>query len=259
MDTKTSILSVKNLSISIQNTPVVSGVSFDVHEGELFVIMGANGSGKSSLLQAIMGNPLYQVTGGSAHMGDVDLLALTPEKRSLAGIFLAFQYPPAMSGIPFGNFIRLAANEQQTQIGGSPFAPKAFFPIVQNALKRVELDTTFIARSLHEGSSGGEKKRLEVAQMSILQPRIALLDEIDSGVDVDGLRSLTEEIARLQKENGMTVILVTHNTRMFQYLTPDRIAIMSKGTLVKIGDASLAKRIEQDGYEGFLGEPSNVQ
>ncbi len=246
-------LVLKNLSVSVDKTSIVNGVDLVIPRGELHVLMGPNGSGKSTLLNAIMGNPLTVVTDGSIVLGDDDITTSPTEDRARKGLFLAFQYPPDIAGVTLGNFVRLAKNAQ-LQVRDSdakPISPAEFVKTMNTTSRRVGLANTFIGRSVNEGFSGGEKKRSELLQMIILQPHFALLDEIDSGVDVDALTVIADVLNELRATSNCGILLVTHQGALLDKLEPTAVHVMSKGCIVKTGNKELAKEILASGYESM--------
>lgn len=246
-------LELKNIYISADKTPIVDGVDLVIPRGELHVLMGPNGSGKSTLLNAIMGNPLTTITGGVIGLGDEDITHISPEERARKGLFLAFQHPPDIAGVTLGNFTRLSKNAQleardaDTKLIG----PAEFVKTMNSTATQVGLPTSFIGRSVNEGFSGGEKKRSELLQMMILQPHFALLDEIDSGVDVDALNVIAEVLNEIRVSTNCGILLVTHQGALLDKLEPTAVHVMSKGRIIKTGDKNLAKEILASGYESM--------
>ncbi|MDO8499265.1 MAG: Fe-S cluster assembly ATPase SufC [bacterium] len=251
---KAAKLQIKNLHATSGNTKILNGVSLVVSSGETHIIMGQNGSGKSTLLAVLMGHPKYQVTRGSVKLNSTDLLKLTVPERAQAGIFLGFQHPQVVAGVGFGNFIRIARNT--VTMANDPKAeaigPGPFVPILKAEMDRLKMDTAFVSRSINEGFSGGEKKKSEVLQMALLQPRIAFLDEIDSGLDIDALKIVIQELLAVQKQQGMGLVLVSHNPKILEFLQPDKIHIMSKGRIIAEGTTDIIRKLESGGYEAFL-------
>jgi len=243
-------LNISGLRVTADGEEILKGVDLAIKAGEIHVVMGPNGSGKSTLCNTVMGHPFYKVTGGKIVMDGNDVAKLKPDKRAHAGIFLGFQYPREVAGVTFGNFMRIAVNTVNKARNKSymPIGPAQFYPLVQNEMQALKMNKKFIGRCLNEGFSGGEKKRAEIVQMLLLKPKIAILDEIDSGLDVDGLKAVAEGISRANKENGSAVLLITHYARILKYLKPDFVHVMSDGKIVKSGKASLAGKIEREGY-----------
>lgn len=262
------ILSLTNLSISVEGKDVVRGVSLTMNEGEVHAIMGPNGSGKSSLVNALMGHPRYIVTKGSAKFQGKDLFALSPDERARAGLFLAFQYPKEIAGVALRSFL-LAAHRTRPE-KGKRLSPLQFDKVLTAAMKELHMDAAFADRSLNQGFSGGEKKKAEVLQMKILKPALALLDETDSGLDVDALRIVAEGVnsmrfasreetknQKLKTNNSFSCLLVTHYARILDYITPDYVHVMVGGKIVESGGAEFARRLEKEGYRKY-GEGAEV-
>ena len=255
MTNKTS-LQIKNLRASIGSTKILNGVSLQINSGETHIIMGQNGSGKSTLLSVLMGHPRYEVTGGSITINKKNLLKMSVPERAQAGIFLGFQHPQAVSGVTFGNFLRLARNSvavahdpKAALVGPGPFAV-----LMRAEMEKLKLDSNFISRFVNEGFSGGEKKKAEILQMALLEPAIAFLDEIDSGLDIDALKIVVTELVEIQKKQGMALVLVSHNPKILDFIEPDKIHIMSKGKIVAQGGKEIVRQIEQGGYEAMIKE-----
>jgi Fe-S cluster assembly ATP-binding protein len=251
-NTKT-LLEVRNLSASINGIDILNGINLTVRTGEVHAIMGPNGSGKSTLSKVLAGHPSYTVTGGNVLFEGQDLLQLAPEARARAGVFLAFQYPVEIPGVSNSTFLRLAYNIAQTGHGREELDPLEFDDFIREKMKIVEMDESFLDRSVNEGFSGGEKKRNEILQMAVLEPRLAILDETDSGLDIDALRIVAGGVNRLlTPENA--VILVTHYQRLLDYITPDFVHVMEGGQIVKTGGKSLALELETRGYDWVRDE-----
>lgn len=242
-------LKIKNLHTSVGKTKILNGVSLNISSGEIHIIMGQNGSGKSTLLSTLMGSPKYTVTKGSAFIDNKNILKLSPAERSQAGIFLAFQHPQAVSGVSLGNFLRLAYN---TKNKSAPMAPAVFGALMRTEMEKLKIDPTFISRFLNDGLSGGEKKKSEILQMAILQPKFAFLDEIDSGLDIDALKIVSQQINLLHKSQKFGLIIVSHNLHILDFIKPDKIHIMAKGKIVTSGGKEILKKIEKGGFDSFL-------
>ncbi|MEK7097221.1 MAG: Fe-S cluster assembly ATPase SufC [Patescibacteria group bacterium] len=243
-----AILTIKNLHASVGNTKILNGVSLNVSSKEIHIIMGQNGSGKSTLLSVLMGSPKYTVTKGSAALDGKNILKLSPAQRAQAGLFLAFQHPQAVAGVSLGNFLRLARNTVKKT---TPIAPAAFAGLMRTEMDKLNIDQSFMMRSVNDGLSGGEKKKSEILQMAILQPKIAFLDEIDSGLDIDALKIVSRQINAIHKAQGMGLVIVSHNLHILDFIKPDKIHIMSKGKIVASGGQKIIKKVEQRGFEGF--------
>lgn len=246
-------LVISGLCVSADNEEILKGVDLSIGQGDVHVVMGPNGSGKSTLCNAVAGHPFYKITGGKIEMDGRDISGLKADKRAHAGLFLGFQYPREVAGVTFGNFMRIAVNTVFKARDNSykPAGPAQFYPLVQKEMQALKMNKKFIGRCLNEGFSGGEKKRAEIVQMLLLKPKVAILDEIDSGLDVDGLKAVADGILRANKENGSSVLLITHYARILKYIKPDFVHIMSDGKIVRSGKASLAAKIEREGYAAY--------
>ncbi len=243
-----AILTIKNLHANIGKTKILNGVSLAVKSGEIHIIMGQNGSGKSTLLSVLMGSPKYTATKGSVALDKKNILKLSPTERAQAGLFLAFQHPQAVAGVALGNFLRLARNATKPQ---APLAPANFLGLLQEEMKELSMDPAFASRAINDGLSGGEKKKSEILQMSILQPQFAFLDEIDSGLDIDALKIVSKQINAIHKKQGMGLVIVSHNLHILDFIKPDKVHIMAKGKIVAQGGKEILKKIEQKGFQGF--------
>jgi Fe-S cluster assembly ATP-binding protein len=247
-----AILSIKNLTASVDGNTILKGVNLEINAGEVHAIMGRNGSGKSTLSKVITGHPDYQVTGGEIVYQGQDLLALEPNERALAGIFLAFQYPLEIPGVSNLDFLRIAYNAKRKHLGLEEIDTFDFEDFIQEKLDVVKMNPAFLERSLNEGFSGGEKKRNEILQMAILEPTLSILDEIDSGLDIDALRIVSEGVNFLKNPNNATLV-ITHYQRLLNYIIPDQIHVMYDGKIVMSGGKELALELEEKGYD-FLDE-----
>ncbi len=241
------ILSVKNLTASIDGTPILKGVNLEVKAGEIHVIMGRNGSGKSTFSKVLTGHPDYEVTGGEIIYQGENLLDKEPEERALAGIFLAFQYPLEIPGVSNLDFLRIAYNAKQKHLGLEEIDAFDFDDLVNEKLEIVKMDSSFLDRSLNEGFSGGEKKRNEILQMAIIEPTLAILDEIDSGLDIDALKIVANGVNQLSSSDNATLV-ITHYQRLLDYVEPDYVHVMSDGRIVTSGGKELALELEASGY-----------
>lgn len=242
------MLKVKDLYASISGKEILKGLSLEVKAGEVHAIMGPNGSGKSTLSMVLAGNPAYEVTSGSAEFMGKDLLDLPPEVRSHEGLFLGFQYPVEIPGVSMVNFMRAAVNAKRKYLGEPPMSASEFLKMMREKREIVELDNKLASRSVNEGFSGGEKKRNEIFQMAVLQPRLAILDETDSGLDIDALRIVAEGVNKLKTANNATIV-ITHYQRLLDYIKPDIVHILYKGRIVKTGGPELALELEERGYD----------
>ena len=245
-----SELEIKDLKVRIEGKQILNGVNLTVKQGEVHAIMGPNGTGKSTLAYTLMGHPSYEVNSGQVTFKGKDLLSLSVDERSRLGLFLAFQYPVSIPGVTVANFLRTAVNARRKAINPEDkgVAIPEFRKILKEKMEILKMDTSFAGRYLNEGFSGGEKKRAEVLQMAILQPEIAILDETDSGLDIDALRIVSEGVNILREQN-IGVLLITHYQRMLNYIKPDVVHIMMGGAIVESGGADLALHLEEQGYD----------
>jgi Fe-S cluster assembly ATP-binding protein len=243
------ILEIKKLEADIDGKKIISNLNLDVEKGEVLAIMGPNGSGKSTLAKTITGHPLINMKGKISFEGK-DIAKMKPDERARAGIFLSFQQPVEIQGITISNFIRTAMNSRRAK--DKQLKILDYIKILNENLALLKIDKSMMSRNIHEGLSGGEKKKIEMLQLSMLQPKLAILDETDSGLDIDALKQVCDAIKEIKKKNkDMTIILITHYQKMLEYIVPDRIAVMKNGTIVKLDGKELAKLIEQKGYEGI--------
>ncbi len=247
------MLEIKNLHASVNGKEILKGVDLTINDGEIHALMGTNGAGKSTLSNIIVGHPAYEVTEGSITFNGQDLLAMKPEERAHAGIFLSFQQPIEIPGVSMTNFLRTAVNERRKYLGLEPLKSTDFLKQMREKRKLVELDSKLVNRSVNEGFSGGEKKRNEIFQMAMLEPTFCILDETDSGLDVDALRIVAEGFNRL-KDDKTSAIIITHYQRLLDYIRPDKVHVLLNGRIVKTGDASLAKEIEDRGFDWIKDE-----
>ena len=246
-----SVLEIKNLHVSIEDKQILKGVDLTIKGGEFHAIMGPNGTGKSTLASAIMGHPLYEITEGSITLDGEDVLEMEVDERARAGLFLAMQYPSEISGVTTSDFLRSAINAKREE--GDEIPLMEFIKELDETLDFLEIDKSMATRYLNEGFSGGEKKRNEILQLMLLKPAIGILDEIDSGLDIDALKVVSKGINKLRDENFGTLI-ITHYQRLLNYITPDYVHVMMQGRVVKSGGPELAKRLEAEGYEWIKEE-----
>lgn len=253
MNGSQSILSISSLHVAVGGTEVVRGVNLSIGQGEVHAVMGPNGSGKSTLVSALMGHPAYEITAGSVRFLGRDLLAMAPHERAQAGLFLAFQYPKEIAGVTLRNFLFAAYNAQMAvrDPAHKKVSPIKFKKFLEEHMAKLKIDPSFAERALNQGFSGGEKKKAEVLQMSVLQPVLALLDETDSGLDIDALKIVAEGINALRIPDR-AILLVTHYARILEYVTPDHVHVMVNGRIVESGESTLAHKLEAGGYERFL-------
>jgi Fe-S cluster assembly ATP-binding protein len=242
------MLEVKDLHATINDIEILKGVDLSINFGEIHAIMGPNGSGKSTLSKILAGHPSYKVTSGEILYKGEDICELEPDTRSHKGIFLAFQYPVEIPGVNNEDFLRLAYNSKQKALNKEEVDPIKFLEVISEKLQLVNLDTTFLYRNVNEGFSGGEKKRNEILQFAVLDSDLGILDETDSGLDIDALRTIAEAINKLMAKNK-SVILITHYKRLLEYIKPDFIHVMRNGKIIKTADASFVDVLEEKGYE----------
>jgi Fe-S cluster assembly ATP-binding protein len=240
------MLSIRNLTASIGTTAILKGLDLEIAAGEVHAIMGPNGAGKSTLSQVLVGRDAYTITGDVTYEGK-DLLALTPEERAAAGLFLAFQYPIEIPGVGNMYFLRAAVNAVRRRRGIAELDALDFLDLAKQHMKRLDIDPTFLTRSVNAGFSGGEKKRNEVLQMSMLEPKFAILDETDSGLDIDALRVVAEGVQHLRSPDR-AMLIITHYPRLLEYVVPDYVHVLDQGRIVRTGDSSLALELEAHGY-----------
>jgi Fe-S cluster assembly ATP-binding protein len=244
MSDRKVLFEIKDMRVTVEGKTVVDGVSLAINPGEIHAIMGPNGSGKSSLSQGLMGHPNYEVIGGEAYINGQNILEMEPDERSRAGLFLAFQYPIAIPGVTVANFLRSALQAHR----GKDADMSDFRKLFKKQMHALSIDHSFATRYLNEGFSGGEKKRVEILQMAMLDPKLAILDETDSGLDIDALKTVAEGINRFHTGNN-GILLVTHYQRLLNYVKPDFVHVMMAGKIVKSGGPELALQLEEKGYE----------
>ena len=249
-----STLSIRDLQVSIETDQgtkqILKGVDLTIESGEIHAVMGPNGSGKSTLAYTIAGHPRYQVVGGSIELDGEDVLDMSVDERARAGLFLAMQYPVEIPGVTVANFLRTA----KTAIDGEAPAIRAWGPQLKQAMTDLKMDPSFAARNVNEGFSGGEKKRHEIVQLELLKPRFAVLDETDSGLDVDALKIVSEGVNRAHAATGLGVLLITHYTRILRYIKPDFVHVFVDGKVAEEGGPELAERLENEGYDRYSGD-----
>ena len=250
------MLKVKGLHAQINGKEILKGINLEIKPGEVHAIMGPNGSGKSTLSMVLAGNPAYEVTEGTAEFNGKDLLSMPPEVRSHEGLFLGFQYPVEIPGVSMVNFMRAAVNAKREYFHQPPMSATDFLKMMREKRAVVELDNKLASRSVNEGFSGGEKKRNEIFQMAVLEPRLSILDETDSGLDVDAVRVVAEGVNKLKNDNNATIV-ITHYQRLLDYIRPEFIHILYKGRIVKSGGPELALEIENRGYDWIKEEVDN--
>jgi len=247
------MLSIRNLSAAIHGNEVLRGIDLEIRAGEVHAIMGPNGSGKSTLGKVLAGHPAYQVTSGEVLFDGKNLLEMEPDERARAGLFLGFQHPIEVPGVSNASFLRLAYNKKAEAEGRDELDPLEFDDFIQEKIQSVKMDSTFLDRSLNEGFSGGEKKRNEILQMSVLEPRLAILDELDSGLDIDALRVLGEAVNH-QLRADRALLLITHFPRILETIRPHHVHVLSGGRIVKRGGMDLALELEERGYDWIRAE-----
>ena len=244
------MLTIKNLHAEINGKEILKGINLEIKEGEVHAIMGPNGAGKSTLSAVLTGNPQYEVTAGTVTLNGKDLLAMPPEVRAREGVFLSFQYPVEIPGVSMVNFMRTAVNEKRKHEGKEALSASAFLKLMREKRSLLEMADKLNNRSVNEGFSGGEKKKNEIFQMAMLQPCLSILDETDSGLDIDALRIVAEGVNRLKTPENATIV-ITHYQRLLDYIVPDFVHVLADGRIVKSGDKSLALELEKNGYAEF--------
>ena len=250
-------LEVKDLRVKIGDKEILKGISLEVDKGEVVALMGPNGSGKSTLAYALMGHPSYEITSGRIFLNGEDVTKASPDQRAKKGLFLSFQYPQEISGVSVSNFLRTAINAKKESKNEKLISVMDFHKLLQEKMKLLKVDKSFALRYLNEGFSGGEKKRMEILQMAMLTPNIGILDETDSGLDIDALRTVAEGVNSL-KGPELGILLITHYQRILNYITPDKVHIVVAGKIVKSGGKELALEVEEKGYE-WVGKEKVVQ
>ena len=247
------MIRIHDLHASVGGKEILKGISLEIDAGEIHAIMGPNGSGKSTLAQVLAGHPGYEITGGSVTYDGKDLLDMEPEERAQAGVFLAFQYPVEIPGVSNAYFLRSAYNEIRKARGESEADPMEFLDIVGDRLKLVDLDESMLQRSVNAGFSGGEKKRNEILQLAVLDPKLAILDETDSGLDIDALRTVADGVNKLRRKDN-AFLVVTHYQRLLNYIVPDRVHVLVDGRIARSGGKELALQLEERGYDWVTAE-----
>ncbi|MGG6230013.1 Fe-S cluster assembly ATPase SufC [Tenacibaculum sp. SDUM215027] len=247
------MLKIENLHAQVEGKDILKGINLEVKAGEIHAIMGPNGAGKSTLSSVIAGNETYDVTSGSIELEGEDISELAPEERAHAGVFLSFQYPVEIPGVTVTNFIKTAINESRKAKGLEEMPAKDMLKKIREKSELLEIDRKFLSRSLNEGFSGGEKKRNEIFQMAMLEPKLAILDETDSGLDIDALRIVANGVNKLKSKDN-AVVVITHYQRLLEYIIPDYVHVLHDGRIVKTGDASLALELEEKGYDWIKAE-----
>ena len=242
------MLSIDNLHVSVEGKPILNGINLDVRAGEVHAIMGPNGSGKSTLSSVIAGNEDYEVTEGDIVYKNENIIELSPEERAHKGIFLSFQYPVEIPGVTVTNFIKTAINSNQKARNESEMPANTMLKKIREKSKLLEIDSKFLSRSLNEGFSGGEKKRNEISQMAMLEPSLSILDETDSGLDIDALKIVANGVNKLRNKDN-AIIVITHYQRLLDHIIPDYVHVLHEGKIVKSGDKELAHQLEEKGYD----------
>ena len=241
------MINIKDLKVSVEEKKILKGINLDIPEGEVHAIMGRNGSGKSTLANTLAGNEKFEVTDGTIHMNGVDITEMSPENRSLNGIFVCFQYPVAIPGVSMAYFLRAAINAHLENQGKEEMDALEFLNQAKAILKKLNLDDSFLKRSINDGFSGGEKKKSEIFQLLSLNPKFAILDETDSGLDIDALKIVADGVKEFNGKKNSTLI-ITHYERLLEYINPDVVHLMIDGKIVKSGDMELARQVEEKGY-----------
>jgi Fe-S cluster assembly ATP-binding protein len=244
-------LEIRDLHVRIEEREILRGVDLDVSRGEIHALMGPNGSGKSTLASTLLGHPSYEITQGTIVFKGEDITGAEPHERAHAGLFLAFQYPVSIPGVSVANFLRMAINAKR---GEEPIQVKEFRTQLQHAIDLLDVDRSFTSRHLNDGFSGGEKKRAEILQMAMLKPDVAILDETDSGLDIDALRTVAEGVQRLHDEQGLGALIITHYQRILHYVKPEFVHVLMDGRIVLEGGVELVERLEREGYDQIRQE-----
>ena len=252
------MLEIRNLHATVEGKEILRGIDLTINRGEVHAIMGPNGSGKSTLAKVLAGHPAYEVTGGEVLFDGKDLLEFTPDERAREGVFLAFQYPVEIPGVSNAQFLRLAYNEKRKHLGEEELDPLEFKDLLAERAKIVEMDAGLMSRSVNEGFSGGEKKRNEILQMAVLEPKLAVLDETDSGLDIDALRIVSEGVNKLRGPDN-AIVLVTHYQRLLNHIIPDFVHVLYNGRIVRSGGKELALELEEKGYDWIKEEEAQLQ
>lgn len=247
------MLTINNLKAGIEGKQILNGINLQINPGEVHAIMGPNGAGKSTLSSVLAGRADYEVLDGSVSFMEKDLLEMSPEDRAREGLFLAFQYPVEIPGVSSTNFLKTAINEKRKYLGLEPMEATDFLKFMRSKMELMEMDKSLTSRSLNEGFSGGEKKRNEVFQMAMLEPKLCIMDETDSGLDIDALRLVSNGVNKL-RDGERSFLVITHYQRLLDYIVPDFVHVLYKGRIVKSGDASLAKELEEKGYDWIKQE-----
>lgn len=247
------MLSIKNLQAGIEGKDILNGINLEIKAGEVHAIMGPNGSGKSTLAAVLAGKEDYEVTAGSVEFNGKDLLELAPEERAGEGVFLSFQYPVEIPGLSTTNFMKTALNEVRKYRGQEELDAVAFLKLMKEKMKLVEIDQSMLSRSLNEGFSGGEKKRNEIFQLAMLEPKLAILDETDSGLDIDAIRIVANGVNQLRSKDN-AILVITHYQRLLDYIVPDFVHVLHEGRIVKSGPKELALELEEKGYDFIKNE-----
>ncbi|OPZ31986.1 MAG: putative ATP-dependent transporter SufC [Bacteroidetes bacterium ADurb.BinA174] len=246
-----NLLQINNLHAIVENKEILKGINLEVKKGEIHAIMGPNGSGKSTLSSVLAGNPKFEVTRGTVHFNGKDLLEMEPEDRAREGIFLSFQYPVEIPGVSMVNFMRAAVNEQRKYKNEPPISASEFLKLMREKRELLGMDSQLVNRSVNEGFSGGEKKKNEIFQMAMLKPKLAILDETDSGLDIDALRVVASGVNKLHTEDD-AVLVITHYQRLLDYIKPDKVHVLYNGKIIKSGEPDLALELENRGYDWLI-------
>lgn len=245
------MLKIKNLHAIVENKEILKGINLEVNPGEIHAVMGPNGSGKSTLASVLAGHPKFEVTRGSIIFNEKDLLEMEPEDRAREGLFLSFQYPVEIPGVSMVNFMRSAINEQRKYRGEEPISATDFLKLMRDKRELLGMDSQLVSRSVNEGFSGGEKKKNEIFQMAMINPLLSILDETDSGLDIDALRVVAAGVNKLQTKENVTIV-ITHYQRLLEYIKPDHVHVLFDGRIIKSGGPDLALELEEKGYEWLI-------
>ena len=245
-------LEIIDLYVEVDGKEIIKGVTLTFYPGKVHALMGPNGSGKSTLANALMGHPKYKISKGKILLDGEDITTAKPETRARKGLFLSFQYPSEISGVTISNFLRTAVNNLREKKNLAPYSAVDFHKLLKEKIAQLKIDASFSKRYLNQGFSGGEKKKMEILQLAMLEPRYALLDETDSGLDVDSIKTVAEGIERIRKEKELGIVVITHYNKFLEYLKPDQVSVLYQGKIVKTGSYELARRIEKEGFGEFV-------
>ncbi|MBI4152647.1 Fe-S cluster assembly ATPase SufC [Candidatus Woesearchaeota archaeon] len=248
------MIEIKDIHVEVEGTEILKGVSLTFAPGKIQALLGPNGSGKSTLAHVLVGHPRYKLTQGQIFLDGKDISSWKADERAKAGLFLSFQYPPSIPGVTIGKFLRTAVNAQRENRGQKPYSVVEFHPLLKEAITKLNLDPDFIRRYLNHGFSGGERKKMEILQLLLLQPRYVLLDETDSGLDVDAIKTVAEGIKKIRENTEMSIVVITHYQKFLEFLSPDSVSVLYQGRVAASGGYELAQKIEKEGFGGITND-----